>query len=203
MFHAETVSIIAGGSSVKHVNRKLIPGLVIGVNDSFIHANCDVCVSMDRLWVENRWAAVIHEAKPAYIRINAMQNIPDRPPFLTTFTCDNKSVVMSETWEQIDGTNSASCAMNVAYLARPITVYLFGFDMVGDYWYPKYSWAGKKKRGVLSWAKQFDTARDQFRSAGIEVINVSHVTQINSFRKMTPKEFNVRFSGPTQAWIGS
>lgn len=193
MFHADTISIIAGGSSVKHVDRSKLPGLIIGVNDSFIHTRCDVCVSMDRLWTENRWTAILHEAKPTYIRINAMQNISDRPPFLSTFTCDNKSVVLSEMWDHINGTNSASCALNVAYLARPISIYLFGFDMIGGYWYPEYSWAGKKKRGVLAWAKHFDTAKKQFRAVGIEVINVSHVTQIESFRKMTPKEFNSRF----------
>lgn len=189
MFRAEVVSIIAGGRSVRRIDRSKIPGFRIGVNDSFIHAECDVAVSMDRLWTENRWAALHHEAKPAYIRTAALKLIEDRPAWLREFECDIHNLSMSESWTALNGNNSGFCALNLAYLARPRKIYLFGFDMTGSYWYPKYSWQGSKGGARFGkWAGEFVTAARQLASIGVEVVNVSPISEIRVFRKIQDLE---------------
>lgn len=185
MFQADVISIIAGGSSVRRVDRSRIPGLKIGVNDSFVHEECDVCVSMDRLWTENRWTALVHEAKPTYLRDAAIKNIPDRPDWMHPFVCDISKPDLTEDWGSIHGNNSGFCALNFAYLARPKRIYLFGFDMVGGYWYPRYSWQGKKGGARLgTWAREFGTAAGQLLKAGVEVLNVSPTSVVTAFKKI-------------------
>jgi len=189
MFRADVISIVAGGSSVRHLDLSRLPGTVIGVNDSFVHAECDICVSMDRLWTENRWAALVDETKPTYLRDVAVKNIGDRPEWLNLFTCDVTKHDLTEDWGSVHGDNSAFCALNLAYLARPKKIFLFGFDMSGGYWYPTYSWQANKGDGRFrAWAKEFGTGARQCIKAGIEVLNVSQVSQITAFKKISQEE---------------
>jgi len=134
----------------------------------------------------------MYEEKPTYLRKAALLNIHERTPLMFVYDCDIYANEFSENWDNIGGNNSASCAMNFAYLARPLAIYLFGFDMTVSYWYPNYSWNPKPRRGLGHWVKQFDRARSQCDFQGIEVINVSDVSLIKAFKTVTPKEFNSR-----------
>lgn len=198
MLHDKTISIIAGGWSLKHVDRSRIPGFRIGVNEAGLLERCDVLVSMDRLWTEARWARIVARAEPTWIRRSAMQNIRrDRPHnWLAIFECDNKSVEFTDGWSMLNGTNSGMVAFNLAWQLRPKTIMLWGFDMKLDpknerYWYDAYPWApkgGTASGKYRDWSRQFATARRQCDAAGIRVINVSIPSAITAFEKAAPEE---------------
>lgn len=69
-FNHKRIIILGSGWSVKaqgvDVDALKNYGRVIGVNDSGILANCNAVMSMDRLWMENRWP-ILQEKKKTYI----------------------------------------------------------------------------------------------------------------------------------------
>lgn len=187
---SDEISIIAGGWSVKLIDLDRVPGTIIGVNDSSILTRCDMIVSMDRLWTEGRFAKLRAMSKPAYLRRSAVQNVERKWPWLHIFDCDNESTELSEDRSVLNGPHSGFCAFNLAYQLRPSRIYLFGFDMnLGpkgeDYWYPRYSWQNKKASSgkYVVRLKQFESAARKCKAAGIEVINASPFSAIQTFKR--------------------
>lgn len=196
-----TISILAGGWSVKGLDLSRLPGTVIGVNDSVVHARCHIGVSMDRLWLENRWANLQALKRIAHIRTAAMKNIAARPGWLRLFECDHTLAELSDKDGVLNGTNSGLCALNLAYQMKPQRIILFGFDMCrspkGDaYWYPNYHWSkpqgGTGNKRYEEWAGQFARAAEQCKAAGIEVLNASKPSRITAFQKIDPREILTR-----------
>ena len=200
---AKDISIIGGGWSVANVDRARIPGLIIGVNDSAIHTRCNIVVTMDRLWAEHRWQQLrcglrIGNPQQVWIRRAAAKNIPadEQERGCSLFECSHKSTEFSEHQGTLNGTNSGMCAFNLAYQMRPERIWLFGFDMnrspKGEaYWYPPYPWNphGATKPGKYQeWAKQFDDAATKCKAAGVQVLNVSPTSSIDTFTKMDPRD---------------
>jgi hypothetical protein len=194
----EVISIIGGGWSAREVDLSHLPGTIIGVNDSAIHACCDICVSMDRLWTEYRWPILRQRRMRAWIRKAALKNVIGDWPGLNRFDCDDKSVEFSEDSRVLNGPNSGFCALNLAYLMHPERIYLVGFDMVrgpkGEaYWFPPYSWTGPggatSNGQYAAWARQFDGAAAKCKAAGMEVLNVSRASAIDAFPKLLPEAF--------------
>lgn len=193
----EIICIIGGGSSVKQIDLARLPGAIIGVNDSAIHARCNIAVSMDRLWTEYRWPQLRNMRRLAWIRRSALQNLPEKWPWLHSFECDNESTEFSESMGVLNGTNSGLCAFNLAYVMRPKQIYLFGFDMKHSkngeaYWYKNYPWtspSGGTSSGKYSvWAKQFTSAAKKCKVAGIDVFNCSIDSAITDFPKIDARE---------------
>lgn len=213
MSAAARITIIGGGWSVRNVNLEKLPGLVIAVNDSALHApRWDIALSMDRLWTENRLEPVLARpalpdpitgkfmAKQIWLRRSAVQNIRQDildAYGLKVFDCDHTTNVFTETEGRLNGTNSGACALNLAFQLKPRRLFLLGFDMnrspAGDaYWYPPYPWtdrAGATSSGKYArWATQFEVASCEFQGIGCEVFNVSPASAIPSFRKITPRD---------------
>lgn len=193
----EIISIVAGGWSVSQVNRELIPGTIIAINDSAMHLpRFDIVVSMDRLWTEYRYPRLRELCKPARIRRSALQNIRDKWPWLGSFECDHTSTQFSDQVGVLNGTNSGLCGFNLAYQMRPKQILLFGFDMKrgpgGEaYWYPPYPWSpnGATKDGkYIAWARQFAAAKRACDRAGIEVSIVGD-SAIDVFPKLPSSRF--------------
>jgi hypothetical protein len=199
------IFVIGGGYSVSYVDLAGLWGIVIGVNDSGLRApRVDRIVSMDRKWTEGRWydtgdpalPSLCDRALPTWIRRSAIQNISERPRWLTIFDCDHTRSDFSETPERLEGTNSGLVAMNLAYQMRPRRIFLLGFDMSrgpkGEpYWYPPYPWApagGTSKGKYREWAHQFTPAYGCCRTAGIRVINVSVTSAIEIFQRIRPDQ---------------
>ena len=189
-----TVIVIAGGYSVREYFARDLRdrGFVIGVNDSCISAACDVGLTMDRLWMENRLLLVRTKQITMYVRDSAAKNIRDYP--MSIFTNDNKATVMSCDPTVLNGTNSGMCALNLAFQLDPARVYLLGFDMtVGPkgehYWYPDYPWATPKAGKLRTWAKQYDQIAQQFKDMKIPVFNVNHRTALKAFPVISWKQF--------------
>ena len=206
---AGDVTIIGGGWSVRDIDLRRLPGIVIAVNDSAIYAPVwNVAVSMDRLWTEARIGQLerlIESEDPdrlrdVYIRRSALQNLKHiTRPWLHAFECDHVSTYFSGAPAVLNGTNSGACALNLAWQMNPSRVFLLGFDMTRDeqgraYWYPPYPWstaAGSTSRGKYDvWSKEFGVAAALFGRIGCKVFNVSPSSAIKAFPKMTAMQFH-------------
>ena len=197
---AEEVSVVAGGWSFSQVGKgTVLPGKVIAVNDAAIHLpRCDFVVSMDRLWTEYRWRALLKMDKPTWIRRSALKNVwrqeGETWGNLHPFECDHEESVFSRpgSSETLNGTNSGHCALNLAHKMRPTALYLFGFDMARgpkgeSHWYPSYPWApgGATKKGhYRNWTKDLDHAAQQFADAGTVVFLVGSQTQLKFVKSL-------------------
>lgn len=187
----DTVCVIGGGWSAGLVDLAALPGILIGVNDSAIHARCDIAVSMDRLWSEHRFDDLRRMRRLAWLRRSAVQNLDRRWPWLRIFENDHKSVELSDDPQTLNGTNSGTCAVNLAFILRPRRIVLVGFDMNlspagAAHWYPPYPWsktAGSTTRGKYQeWAGEFDRIAEQCRGL-VEIVNASATSAIKSFPK--------------------
>lgn len=196
---AETVSVLAGGWSVREIADRLdrLPGHVIAVNEAGVRApKVDQIVSMDRLWTEHRWEALKRLAKPTWLRAVCLNNIAERPSWLRVYMCDWQSTTLSGAKGILNGTNSGLVALNLAYQLGPRRVVLFGFDMGRSpngepYWYPPYEWNpnGATSAGRYRlWSEQFAPAAEAFSARGIEVLNASPHSRIPAFPKVDPRK---------------
>ena len=176
------LSVIGGGLSVRNIDLNTVPGQVIGVNDSAIHApRVDMVVSMDRLWTEYRWDKLLAMDKPTWLRRNAIKNTwakgGETWKNLTVF--DNKLEPESFSRDPVvlHGHNSGACALNLAFQLKPDHLWIFGFDMTkgstGDpYWYEPYPWKpeGATKPGHYRvWARQAERMVRWLQAEGIAV----------------------------------
>lgn len=190
------LSIIAGGWSAGLANFDKVPGIKIGVNESFIEADCAVCVTMDRQWVDYRRNDLIALQRPTFIRWKVWR---DERTFdhITLFECNNYTPVFSEKPGVLNGTNSAGCALNYAYQQRPQEIYIFGLD--GRHgpkgegrWhkpYPYLKGGGITKREALgNWAHQYHQVVPQFKEAGIKVYTVGNWSVVDAFPRVSLKD---------------
>ena len=196
----KNVIVLAGGPSVKEIDLSNLRsfGHVIGVNDSAKYASVDECVSMDRLWFENRWRD-IDERIPMFMRREAIK-APHERRDLVTFENDRFSNVMSEDLLTLNGSSSGMCAVNRGYHLKPDRLFLVGFDMSRDhdgnpYWYPPYPWArstgGTGEGKYIDWSLQFSDIAAQFKAEDTEVYNVGMSSRINNFQKISTDVFNM------------
>jgi hypothetical protein len=95
----------------------------------------------------------------------------------------------------LNGTSSATVALNLAYCMWPEKLYLFGFDMCRGpndeaHWHPDYPWNLKStKQGKLAeWAKEFASIYEEFKRKKIEVLNVSSRSRITVWKRYHPRE---------------
>lgn len=194
------ISIIAGGWSVRQIDLSKVPGTIIGVNDSAIHARCDLIVSMDRLWTEYRFPQLRELRRPTWLRRSAVQNVEKKFPWLKIFECDHESTEFTDAPDMLNGTNSGFCAFNLAYQLRPATILLFGFDMkrgpnAEAYWFEPYPWVNNggatSSRKYADWSKQFAAAARACKAAGIAVKVVGD-SAIEAFDRLPVSEFGRR-----------
>lgn len=195
----DRIIILAGGPTVKSYDLSTLKsrGYVVGVNESFVLYDCHAGISMDRLWMENRYQLVQESDKPFWTRASAVKNIAEdiRNTFLL-FEC-KESNILSEEPNQINGTNSGMCAMNLALHKKPKVIYLLGFDMKmtngKNYWYEPYSWVPlaklMKRRKYELWVAQFNDIAVLMKRLGIEVKNVTHNSALSCFPKITYEQF--------------
>lgn len=203
---SDIISIVSGGWSASQVDLSQVPGFVIGVNNAALHApRLDAAISMDRRWAERYWPWLKERGDAGKLRVwlrpNNVLNIRERPDWLTVYRCEHKSHRMSDEPGKLNGTNSGGVALNLAYSLRPKKVYLFGFDYRPG---PKREWHWFERTGKTNtvgafsiqpgryagWAREFDHAGPMFKARGIEVLNVSSISLVRAFRKISPADFN-------------
>jgi len=195
-----TVSVIAGGWSLIELGvdgRDRIPGHRIGVNDAFTRLRCDTGISMDRLWVENRWTHLKKLRRPFWASRNSMRNIggPSRQ-WLQEFDYDIEALDLSTERGHLNGRNSGHCGLNLAYQIAPKRIVLWGFDMgrgpAGEtYWHEPYVWAKASSGNTPAaeyarWAARFLRPAEQCAQAGITLLNASPHSQIIGIPRVDP-----------------
>lgn len=198
----DTITVIGGGWSAGTLAKPPVGiGHVIGVNDAFLRARCDIGVTMDRLWMENRWldvkARIGAAPRSFWARQAALKNVTERPAWLVPFGCDHFATAPSFEAGMLNGTSSGMCAINLA-LAGAIDgglrrIVLIGFDMNRSpdgraYWFGSgYPWAkdggattgGKYK----AWSSGFGQLAAEAKRRRIEIINTSLTSDIPNFVK--------------------
>lgn len=200
------VSVIAGGWSFREVAHSRVPGWVIAVNDAMLWLQRPVnsIVTMDRLWIENRWESCEHRGIETYARENTLKNIRERPEWLHPYKCDRQTTLFGGLDPlTLNGRNSGACAINLAHIMHPTELYLFGFDMCRSpegkaHWYKPYEWGNKGDAGQTGtgayreWARDFAAYASQFEDIGTKVYNVSPDSAITAFKKVSAEEIGCR-----------
>lgn len=195
----EPIFVIAAGwscSLYKRIRDLTRWGHVIGVNDAALYADVHTAVTMDRLWLEHRLAAMDELRIPLWYRDNTAKNVQPGPLHIP-FAGNIKMMRMSEASTELWGDNSGACALNRAYQMKPQRIYLFGFDMQKgpggqSHWYSPYPWksgGGAKPGTMAGWARSFDIKAKQFAAAGIAVKSVNPHTLVKAFPVISFKEF--------------
>lgn len=195
---SDNVIILAGGSSVNEIDISRLQnlGYVLGVNDAALYASVDECITMDRLWFENRHQLVPTEVT-IYMRESALK-APHTRDNVVLYKNDHTKFHMAEDQDTLNGTNSGMVAINRAYHLRPRNVYLLGFDMHRNskgeaYWYPPYPWARPEgstgTQRYAQWSAQFAVIQHQFWLRGINILNVGLSSKISSLPKISTQSF--------------
>jgi hypothetical protein len=106
-----------------------------------------------------------------------------------------RTLYMQEEEGTLAGSNSGTCAINLAYqqMEAGDTLFLLGFDMCrgpdGEaYWYPPYSWnpEGATKPGnYRDWVNELQSFKAQFVTRKMNVFNVTHRSDLFVFPKIT------------------
>lgn len=212
------IVVLAGGWSVfklSSTDRRWIFGRCcsIGVNDSALKQQCDYALSMDRIWLEARLPLLRRMYEPAwiYVRKGVVKEHGLVPAGVIEFDCDPNEHKMSLMKDRLNGTNSGTCAVNLALkLAiqrKAKDVYLLGFDMRQGpggqkHWYPSdplpTTDGGERPHGTTkpskfrAWANEFEAIRGAFLKQGKNLINVidpNHPSAILDLPTMTQAEF--------------
>lgn len=202
MYPYDDVIVLAGGASVmeydlRHIHER---GYLIGVNDAAIFTHVDVAFTMDRLWLEGRQLMLkILNPPEVYYRKGTPKNF-DPPQRWVAYThADADPTVMTSEMGKYNGSNSGTCALNLAYQRAQRRVFMLGFDMQrgprGEkHWYPDYPWAADEKSGTKKgtyrdWTEEFAVIHTQFLAKGLKVYNVNHRSLITAFETITYDKF--------------
>lgn len=187
------VSIVACGPSALKCGAAYAPGYVIAVNDAYQHVRHDAILSMDGRWAKNRMPHMGDTTGPIYLRRSAFGHVDtntvptDILRRIQVFDCDHTSSLFGHFASRLNGPNSGYCALNLAYVMCPDTLYLFGFDHHGNHFHKESEW---RQRGegcsnspakFANWAEACKTARSMFDSIGVRVINTSRDSKIRAF----------------------
>lgn len=211
----DDIIVLGGGWSVSHYNLRGIEqrGYLIAANESAVLTKCHAAITMDRLWAEHRYQLLCTQGVPeVYLRAGIAKNFTPRQTtqtFKATEQYEEEINLKRKNPDHVlfthmaiekgflNGSNSGTCAINLAYQKVPPRVFLLGFDMCRGpgnepYWHPPYSWnpdGATRPRRYGEWAKEFDDIAMQFQKVGIEVFNVNHRSAIEAFRKISFEEF--------------
>lgn len=202
MYNPDDVIVLGGGASVmaydlRHIAQR---GYLIGVNDAALFTHVDVAFTMDRLWLEGR-QQMLHILNPpeVWYRKGTPKNFNPPQRWMAFTHSEDDPTIMSSEMGKFNGSNSGTCALNLAYQRSQARVFLLGFDMQrgprGEkHWYPDYPWANNEKSGTKKgtysdWTAEFDAIAKQFAAKKLKVYNVNHRSLITAFETITYDKF--------------
>lgn len=166
--------VIASGPSLAGFDFSRLPeGYRIGANKSAWLADCDALVTLDgRFWRGyEREIATFKGDK--YVTEKVVENQPTHGAHVAKRMKFNG---MSESLDELTGSNSGFAALNVAYLLGYTEIAMLGFDFRWDegksHFHDGYTWQNRQVHHQLQrWAKEFDYTPGQFRAKNVNVIN--------------------------------
>lgn len=195
------IFLVAGGPSAKAFDFSVIAlhGEVAGVNDcGILIPQARTIITMDRLWLENRWAKIRDAAKRFIVRECVYRKFqghfvtgrfePEGRLNVFPTPMDHTQTTLSLKPGQLNGRNSGFCAFNWAIQQQPDELYLFGFDMRSSegrrHWYDPYPWSPEVTDRYRKWAQDFDEAKPTCDLSWIQVYNCSPVSLIKAFERL-------------------
>jgi hypothetical protein len=191
--------VIAGGWTVGQWDTRALVnfGHVIGVNDAALWTNVHTCLTMDRLWFENRIRYLAaRRVYNVWVREKCDCNVKyDGKPAWNTFKHFAKPFP-SVTVGELHGSNSGACAMNLAMqgMQDGDTLYLLGYDMQRGpgnepYWYPPYPWAkpgGATGNGKYKeWSAELHSFYECAKTKGMNIFNVTNRSTLVGLPRIT------------------
>lgn len=200
MYNPNDVIVLAGGSSVmaydlRHLEKR---GYLISVNDAALYTKCDVAFTMDRLWLEGRQQLLkVLNPPDIWFRRGTPKNFDPPQHWMAYAHSDPEPAAMSLEPGHLSGSNSGTCALNLALQRSQKRVFMLGFDMQkgsgGEkHWYPDYPWnagGGTKQATLKEWSLEFKAIAAQFEMAGLKVYNVNHRSLITAFETISFDKF--------------
>lgn len=198
------IIVLAAGPSVKEYNIRGLEqrGHLIAVNGSALYTKPHVALTMDRLIAEFCYPIWKVQGVPEiWIRKGVMKNTKPGPD-VTLFEHDGQrhGTEMSITHGYLNGSNSGTCAFNLALQRATINsgrIFMLGFDMIrfnkncDPYWYPAFEWnkAGGTKDGNLKvWAEEYFEIAKQI-PLNVKVYNVNHESRLKVFPTISYEKF--------------
>lgn len=198
---SDDIIVLASGPSVKKYNLRDLDqcGQLIALNGAALYVKPHTAFTMDRLVSELCYPIWRNQGVPEiWLRKGIAKNfVPD--PTTVQFEHDHGSpTVLSRTHGYLNGSNSGTCALNLAVQRQPKRIFLLGFDMCRlgpkeePYWHPPYIWntaGGSKDGNLMLWAAEIDDMAEYIASLGIDVYNVNHRSRITAFPVVSYDQF--------------
>lgn len=193
------IIILASGPSVKKYNLRGLEnrGHLIAISGAALYTKPEIALSMDRKVSEFCYPLWCIQGIPQiYLRACTVKNFKAGTNAVL-FQHDGPDTKMTDDPFSLNGSNTGTCALNLAYQKRPDRVFLLGYDMQrGEnnepYWHPPYEWnmAGAVRAGTYAaWAQEFTQINEAFRAKDIDVYNVTHRSLITAFDKISYDSF--------------
>lgn len=190
-WRGEACAIVASGPSTKRVSYKLLEGRIRTIA---IKENYEICPWAEMIygcdwafWRNNLGLPKIKALKVAYksqcdlvrtVRIDATKDrlLTDEPGLIGS------------------GGNSGFQALNLAIQFGATRILLLGFDIsdeFGVHWFGRSQGNGRAQPASWNfkrWRVAFDTAAQQLRTLGVQVLNASPLTSLTCFPKVTVED---------------
>jgi len=182
------ICIVAGGSSARGFDfRKIASSKIITVNDSFLSVpRSDAVVSIDRNWINDRACELIRYPGELFTLFRPGEARPWTRCGQRCWTFRTEPG-LSDSWAEVFSVGcSGSAAINVAYLMRPRSIGLIGFDYDGSgrHWFDDHKNNRTNRVNTWAmWADGFAAIIPQLAAAGIEVINYNPHSRITAFER--------------------
>lgn len=206
----KNIIIVASGPSVKDIDLNRLKNLedtfIIAINGSGNYAPfADAWFTLDPWGLDGPqlpknfkgklYAAVPQDFGTKYARIEQYRKIPSANiTYLHRLISHNYTNITSETAYVLGLSEDTGCvstgnsgygALNVAYHMRPNNIFMLGVDGSMGYWYTSSS----TNRELRYLPTLMDSSKKQLDDNNINVFNVSPLSKINTFNKITPDEF--------------
>ena len=198
------VILLASGPSVRGYNLRDLErrGMLVAINGAALYTKPDVAFTMDRLVAEYCYPMWQIQGVPVMVVRECIAKNFKIGPRTKVFQHDGPDVFMTDIPGKLNGSNTGTCALNLAFQMRPKRVFLLGYDMqrgsrhTEPYWHPTYPWnstGGSKDGKLAQWAEEFKLIAPQFQDIGTEVFvindwNSSRITAFPRIRYATFEE---------------
>ncbi len=195
-WHGCTVVVVASGPSLSETQCETVrywretrgDARVIVINTSFRLAPfADILYACDGAW----WRAEDPETKKTYYA-EACEIFPPAAlwtqdelaakQFSLNYIASRRTSNLSKDPSYIaQGANSSVQAMNLAYLAGTRRMLLIGVDLKGKHWHPDHPSPLSNSLPHRAWKENFAVFAADLKAEGVEVVNCSPDSALNSF----------------------
>lgn len=181
------ICIVAGGPSARGFDfRKLAGSNIIAVNDAFLSTPCNSVVSIDRHWIIDRACELLRYTGELFTLYRPGEARPWTRCGQRCWTFRTEPG-LSDSWSEVFSVGcSGSAALNVAYLMRPRSIGLIGFDYDGSgrHWFDEHKNNRTNRVNTWAmWADGFAAMVPQLAAADIQVINYNPHSRITAFER--------------------